>query len=298
MSNGYAKLKLLDLQKNTKFQIQVLGGNPAKNDLQINPDDIRKGRKGFVANFLKLFEGKVTPKLEFSATPLSKIPKNTVKQISYLPNMVICQTMEIEILALFRQSMGYTAFRFSNSTDVSLQNTQFVRNFLRLLNISTIKTEFCDFFIENLSQKMEKMPFETQFTFFKLMMMKVYQMLDDPDFHFSKLFPTRDYHSDKFVQVKRVKLAKKCFNSIIKLFLKEVKIFEKKNFGVIKTQNLNVKFNGVLKEMNNLGINVDLKEKGGAGSKGVKVFDVMDLYLDNGGVQEVQDDGYGNCDFD
>lgn len=236
MSNGYAKVKLIELQKQTKFRLKVVGGNPANNDLNINPDDIRKGRRGFVANFLSLFEGKVSPLLEFSCRNKIKGPKALVDDCLSLPNMVVCSSLEIKSLAFFRQSLGFVAFRYPTLTDFGLREDQFVINFLRLFNISTIKSEFCDFFDQNISPKLVLMPFQTRVKFLKLMMQKIYQMLDNPDFHFSRIFPTRDYHSDKIVQVKRVKLAKKTFNQISKLLLKEVKLFEKKSTGKVKTK--------------------------------------------------------------
>lgn len=68
MSNGFAKVKLADLQKKSSFALDVQGGDPVSNELRINPDEIRRGRKGFFACFACMFEGKVTPKLDFEVS--------------------------------------------------------------------------------------------------------------------------------------------------------------------------------------------------------------------------------------
>jgi hypothetical protein len=231
MSNGYARVRLAELQKGGKFTLNVIGGNPAENDLMINPDDIRKGRKGFVANFLKIFEGKISPSIEISC---EKVDDKLVDDALFLPDMIVTNLCDLKICSIFRQILGFEAFRYPNMTNVDLDGQLFVKTFLNLLDLNTVKMEFIKFFEQNIQRKFGQLDFEAQSKIFKFSMQKIYLMFNEKNFHFSHTFPQRDYHGDKVIQLKRLKLCKKYFKEIFRIFVKEVQLFERRSLGEIK----------------------------------------------------------------
>jgi hypothetical protein len=62
-------------------------------------------------------------------------------------------------------------------------------------------------------------------------------MLNNKDFHFSKDFQTRNYHGNKVVQLKRIKLCRRYFREIFAVVMREVQNTDRKN-------NINRKYPG------------------------------------------------------
>ena len=237
MSNGYAKAKLRDLTKKRSFSLEVSGGNPANFDLPINPEDIRKERKGFMACFCSMFEGKVTPILEFGCKEVTD--KATKDMVLLLPNTALLTKPNLPICKLFRQCLGFEAFRFPGVSDLDLGSRPFVKTFLRVYNIFTVRDEFAKFFNANMLLKLKELDFKYRFEFFRTGMQKLFLMLEDPNFHFSKVFPTMNYHDSPAIQMKRLKLCRRYFRLMFRDFARLVQKYEKIAYGDVRFDSKN-----------------------------------------------------------
>ena len=222
MSNGYAKVKLADLQKQSSFSLEVNGGDPVQNELRINPDEIRKGRHGFMASFLGIFEGKVAPKLEFGVS--QKFSDEEKQRIGVLPDTCIVAFNDLLMQSLFRQCLGYEAFKFPNMTNTDVHNLLSVKTFQYLYNIYSVKTVWNEFFNLSIYPYLKDYNIGQLNPIFTKMMKKIYLMLCENDFYFSKDFQTREYAGNRAVQLSRLKLCRKYFREIFTMVLKEIQL--------------------------------------------------------------------------
>ena len=225
MSNGFARVKLADLLKKSSFELEVHGGDPVSNELRINPDEIRRGRRGFFACFACMFEGKVTPKLELEVN--KKFSDAEKQMVGVLPDLCLVTLPDLQQHSLLRQSLAYEAYKIPNMTNIEVHNALFAKTFLYLFNISTVKGLWIEFFQTNILPYVKDYKILILAPIFKKMMQKIYLMLSDKDFHFSKDFQTRDYHGNTNIQIKRLKLCRKYFKEVFAMVLKEVQIQDK-----------------------------------------------------------------------
>lgn len=84
-------------------------------------------------------------------------------------------------------------------TNVNVHNEMFARTFMMLFNISSIKSLWIEFFQNNIHPYLKDYKIHALALFFRKMMQKIYLMLSDKDFHFSKDFQTRNYHGNPHI---------------------------------------------------------------------------------------------------
>lgn len=304
MSNGYSKIRLAELKKQTSLSLDIHGGDPIENELRINPEEIRKGRHGFAASFLGIFEGKVTSKLELkviqSFTDIEK------QQIAVLPETCIVSQTDLLNYSVFRQVVGYEAFKFPNMTNTNVHNLLFVKTFQNIYNITTVKHLWNWFFDNSIVPILCDYSISQIAPIYQKMMQKLYLMLNEKDFHFSKDFQTRNYHGNKFIQLKRLKLCRKYFRQIFTIVLREVQLLDMKNkikrkykrklpFSLKK-----FKFNPLLASQPVLpkalqllqSEKISFKNQKEFGGK-LKAFNVMELVTNDSD----EEDGFGNIVF-
>ena len=147
--------------------------------------------------------------------------------IGVLPDQCLVTTPDLQHYALFRQCVAYEAYKIPNMTNVDVHNALFAKTFLYLFNISSVKGLCIEFFLMNILPYVKDYQILILEPIFKKVMQKIYLMLTDRDFHFSKDFQTRNYHGNIAIQTKRLKLCRKHFKDIFAMVLKEVQIQDK-----------------------------------------------------------------------
>jgi len=205
MSCGYCRVGLWDLKTKRSHKLRVTGGNPANNELNINEEDIRKGRKGFVPKFLSLFEGSVQPTLELSTRNV--LPAQIVSFCELLPSFGLFRMPLLEPMVLFRQYIGRHMFTYNNAK-LDLDQVPTVVNFLNLLDIESVSIQFFDFYVNNVMKACAKDDIEVDFRVFEKSMQIVFQMLSHESFNFNSRYPTREAYGNPREEADRNHLLK------------------------------------------------------------------------------------------
>jgi hypothetical protein len=198
MTNGYACLPLTELSKFEDFELPIEGGSPMKEKvLKIREEDIRKGRKGFVANVSSWFEGKVTPTLLGRVKPIFRQPANNTKQVEdldLLPEVGVYHSPSLDLMASMRQNLGRDAFSFmqavNGNINMDLNSELYVISFCQMMNLPLVRTAVCAFWNSYLEAVYPSQPYELKMELAKLLFKRLYVVMTSTTFGFNKFHST------------------------------------------------------------------------------------------------------------
>jgi hypothetical protein len=211
VTNGYACLNLSELSKLEDFELAIEGGSPMKEKmLKIKEEDIRKGRKGIIANVSSWFEGKVTPKLFGRIKPIFRQPANNTKQVEdldLLPEVGVYHTPSLDLLATMRQNLGRDAFSFMQAVNgginTELNSELYVIALSHLLNLPLLRSAVSAFWSSYLESVYPSQPYELKMQLCKLLFKRLYFVMTSTTFGFNKSHPSNMCYGTTLLETRK-----------------------------------------------------------------------------------------------
>ena len=211
MTAGFAMLNLSQIDRSKTYEIPIVGGSPFKEKrIEINPNDIRHKRRGFLPTISSIFEGKITPKLIVTAKRTDQEQKSNdfTDEVELLPDQGVFQFPQIKIMSYFRQCMGQDAFCFSgnisHSINTSLSNEVYIKSFCYYFCMPRFATYLSHFWNMNVVKVYSKSTYEDRTQFLKEMLINLYPSLKTENFQFDKSYPTDMKYGIDTVQKQRM----------------------------------------------------------------------------------------------
>lgn len=217
MSAGYAKLPLIDADKERSISIPLEGGSPFREKgISISPGDVRHKRKGFLPKFNSIFEGTVKSQLHLKTRPIkiaSTVPTDYGEEIELLPDTGVFSMSQLKISSCFRQILGREAFTFYGTTtsniNTHLNSETFVNSFCNYFCVPRFAAIISQYWQTTILKGIEKDSYEEKMNKLRRLLDYLYPLLNTATFMFLKNAPHTAYYGEKNIFDLRQSLLKR-----------------------------------------------------------------------------------------
>ena len=104
-SCGWSQIPMSYLLTSRKEKLKIMGGSPLGIS-DINENDVRKKRIGFIPKLTNLFEGQIKSECPIRVKLFKDLSNDEKKDINYLPGIIVCHSAAMQMISIYRQKLG------------------------------------------------------------------------------------------------------------------------------------------------------------------------------------------------